>query len=243
MLNTQKQIISSYLNWWQDAGQIDAICDHAQPWVERNASVNARPVAPPPISAAPVPRVAQMPMPATLEAFDIWLRSPENIAFSHWSIRPVLPAGPENPDLMLLGCFPDEADIAASSLFSGAHGALLDGMLNAIGLERGQQRLASLAFTRPPTSQLSDDQAQILMHIAHHHIALVQPKVLILVGQQICRIFSGQNSVPAAEAQPLFNHISSRTNIFAVHAMRMLIERPQLKRHAWEVLKRVRELI
>ncbi|MEQ1687283.1 MAG: uracil-DNA glycosylase family protein [Sphingopyxis sp.] len=243
MLNTQKQIISSYLGWWQDAGQIDAISDHAQPWIEQSDSTRARPDAPAPFSAAPALLDTQAHMPATLEAFDTWLREPGNVPFSHWSMRTTLPVGPENPDIMLLTACPEEADIAASSLFSGAHGALLDAMLNAIGLERDRQRLASLAFTRPPTSQLSDDQAQTLMRIAHHHIALAQPKVLILVGQQICRIYSDQNSVPAAETQPLFNHISSKTNLFAIHAMRMLIERVQLKRHAWEVLKRVRELI
>jgi DNA polymerase len=81
------------------------------------------------------------------------------------------------------------------------------------------------------------------MDIARHHVALVQPKILILLGPQLCQLVSGRTIVPATEDQPIINHIAPKTDAFAVHHPRMLIERPQLKRHAWEVLKRVRELI
>lgn len=250
VLHNNNHIISSYLGWWQDAGLNEAVSDNPSPWLQASnpppalseiavaASVRA---ASAPLIVTPV-RAAK-PMPDTLDAFDIWLENPENLPFLHWSMRPVLPTGPTNPDLMLLTAFPEEADIEADELFAGAQGALIDGMLKAIDLKRSQQRIASLAFTRPPTQRLSDDEAATLMNIARHHVALVQPKLLILLGPQLCQLVSGRSIVPAAEDQPIINHITPKTDVFVVHHPHMLLERPQLKRHAWEVLKRVRELI
>lgn len=250
VLHNNNHIISSYLGWWQDAGLNDAVSDNPSPWLQESSPPSAiseqaiaanAPTATAPFIDTPV-RAAK-PMPSTLDAFDQWLQSPENLPFLHWSTRPVLPTGPANPDLMLLAAFPEEADIEAGELFAGAQGALIDGMLKAIDLERSQQRIASLAFTRPPTQRLNDDETATLMGIARHHVALVRPKILILLGPQLCQLVSGRTIVPTAEDQPIINHIAPKTDAFAVHHPHMLIERPQLKRHAWEVLKRVRELI
>lgn len=144
---------------------------------------------------------------------------------------------------MLISDCPDEADIASGHLFSGEQGTLIDGMLGAIGLTRMDQRCASIAFTRPPTGRLSADNGAALSALMSHHVALVNPKILFLFGQQACQLLGAAQSVPNPPDQPIINHIASNVNVFATYHPRLLIERPQLKRHAWEVLKRMRGLI
>lgn len=253
MSDHHKQIISSYLGWWQDAGACDALSDSAVPWLLPStppmpAEPEAGQLGPVPPSSALTPQISpstpSRSMPGNLANFDAWLADPGNIPFAHWSSSIVRPIGPPNPQLMILSDFPEDSDCAQGQLFSGEQGALLDSMLVAIGLNRADQRCASIAFTRPPTQRLSGEEgAQQLIDIAHHHIALVRPKILLLLGQQACQIILSEKMMPAPEHQPIINHIHPKTDAFAAHHPRTLIVQPQLKRHAWEVLKRVRELI
>ena len=188
------------------------------------------------------PEPLSEPMPDDLATFDLWLRREKSLPFHHWSTRPVVPSGPAHPEIMLLSDFPDDDDITQQCLFSGEQGALVSAMLAAIGIDASQQRHASIAFTRPPGRRLSTDEAMRLMPIALHQIALVQPKVILFLGQESCRLVTGISSIPVPENQPIFNHNGGNTIAYAIHHPRTLIERPQTKRHAWETLKRLREL-
>ena len=259
MIEQQNNIISSYLGWWHDAGLVESVGDSAQSWLQRDATdagpvatarrspsvTSQRPSTAVPATTARVvaqPATRAEPMPDSLEAFDLWLRGPNSLPYGHWSVRPVLPCGPANPEIMLLSDFPDDDDQTDQRLFSGEQGEMITAMLAAIGVDSSVQRHASIAFTRPPTRRLAVGEAQSLMAIARHHIALVQPTALLLLGQEGCRLVTSLSAIPAPENQPIFNHNGGNMSVFAIHHPRTLIERPQTKRHAWETLKRLREL-
>ncbi len=183
--------------------------------------------------------------PDTLAAFDAWLAAAQAKAFRQYSPHPALPSGPEKPQIMLISDFPDESPdvsgLPGQPLFGGEQGRLVAAMLAAIGLDITAQRLASIAMTRPLARRLSATDIAALLPLLHKQIALVQPKSLLLLGSHTSDAMLGRSFIPPAENQPFFNHINPKTAIFAIHHPRMLLERPQLKRHAWEVLKRIKE--
>ena len=248
-----RALVDSYLRWWRDAGAVDAVGDDPFDWravalpspsVTRaspttSASMPAgRPVAatPPPL---PTPAPAEA-APGDIEAFDAWLAQAE-VAGGRDGRR-ILPTGPADAPLMLLGDLPDERDLVEGRLFAGEEGALLDAMLRAIGLERSQVRLATLATTRAPGGRLDPRSARELVDLAARHIAVARPKTLILMGQQTCEISTG-TPLGVDIAQRDFNHPGVTVAPFAIHHPRMLLKQPVLKRQTWEVLKSVRELI
>lgn len=246
MIGEQLQTIKSAMDWWADAGLVDAVADRPFDWlapVERAMPVTSVAIERSlPVTAMTVRKdePKDFVLPGTLAAFDAWLAASPDLPGRDWSMRPVLPAGPAAAALMLIADVPDPADIEAGRLFSGGQGRLLDAMVASIGLTRDTCRVASIAVTRPLGGRLDGANADKLVGIARHHIALVQPKVLLLLGQQSAQLIAGE-AISPTPCQHSLNHDGVKTAAFAIHHPRLLLERPLLKRPAWEVLKRVRE--
>ncbi len=246
MVGEQLQSIKSAMDWWADAGLIDAVSDKPFDWlapVERAMPLASVAIERASFAAAVAERPAQAAsaaLPDTLAAFDAWLANSPDLPGREWSMQLALPAGPAAAPLMLIADVPDPADIEAGRLFSGAQGRLIEAMLAAIGLTRDACRIASIAVTRPVGGRLDGADADRLIAIARHHIALVRPKSLLLLGQQSAQLIAGE-AISPTPCQHSLNHDGVKTAAYALHHPRLLLERPLLKRPAWEVLKRVRE--
>lgn len=233
MLGAQTSAIDSYLGWWRDAGLADAVADQPCDWFAQATSPRA--------AERPLPRAADAgaqvqapaaPLPDTLAAFDAWLASSPDVPGANWSAR-CLPSGEARCRVMLLSDVPDAEDIAAGSLFAGGAGRLLDAILAAIGESRASVRLGSLSVTRPVAGRIAPPDAAALAMIARHHIALVRPRNLILLGQQTQQLLG--------EIQPDVNQDGTTMVTIATHHPRLLLERPSIKRQAWDQLKSLRE--
>lgn len=243
MIAAGAQAITSYLDWWSAAGLTDAVDDAPCAWlappVERGMPLAT--VAIQRSVAAPVaPQSAEAPLPADLAAFDAWLADAADLPGADWSARRILPAGPAAAPLMLLADVPEPADIEAGQLFSGKQGQLVDAMLAAIGLSRAQCRIGSVALTRPVGGRIDGAAAPRLSALARHHVALAAPRALLLLGQQSAQLVA-QSAIPATPDKQDLNHNGVTTAAFAIHHPRLLLERPLLKRPAWETLKHIRE--
>ncbi len=240
MNGAQSLAVESYLGWWRDAGLLDGVGDAPHDWFAKPAAFRRhdRPATEQCADQAlVVPHVATiaslLSLPADLGAFDRWLGTATDLPGHDWSAR-CLPTGPANPPIMLLADVPDADDLATGTLFSGATGRLLDAMLAAIGRNRGDVRLASIALTRPVAGRLDGAEADQLVALARHHIALVRPRCLVLLGQQASQLID-------AKSQPVVNQDGATVVSVAMHHPRLLLERPLLKRQAWEVLKHLKE--
>ena len=252
-------MISSYLDWWADAGLTDGVSDSPTDWLQA-------PAAPPPPStartqtplndagvpgpmgktaaASPTPApapVARNPLPDDLAGFDAWLQSGPALPGSHWSPSAVLPQGPVGAPLMILADTPDPEDFAAGNLFAGAAGRLLDAMLAAIGLSRDALRVASIAFTRPPGGRIEGPESAELLAIARHHLDIARPKQILLMGQQTCSLLTGDVVPPDGQGQRHVNQLGGMRAVTAIHHPRLLLRQPLLKRPTWTALKRLKE--
>ncbi|MCU0984567.1 MAG: uracil-DNA glycosylase [Acetobacteraceae bacterium] len=103
------------------------------------------------------------------------------------------PAAP----LMLIGEAPGAEEDREGKPFVGASGRLLDRMLATIGLDRHGEGMASFYVTnvlvwRPPGNRNpTDSEVALSMPFLRRHIALVRPKLILMLGAVAVRSLTG----------------------------------------------------
>ncbi|RUN77759.1 uracil-DNA glycosylase [Sphingomonas sp. TF3] len=229
---------ASALEWWRDVG-IDALVD------EDPRDWTAAPPAPPAQQPQrPTPRAVAapviVPLPATLDAFTAWRTGPD-APEAGWRGTPLAAAGNPHAPIMILVDVPDRDDAEAGMLLSGASGRLFDRMLAAIGQSRDSVYLAPMCTVRPMAGRIAPEIEVRLVEIARHHIALVSPKRVFLLGNAPSRAMTG---VDVARARGTLHTINlesgmgdSTVDVVASFHPRLLLERPAEKARAWKDLQ------
>jgi DNA polymerase len=221
-----KTAAASTLDWWQEAG-VDTLVDEApRRWLETVAPAQA-PAAPEEPTAAALP--------ASLAEFEAW-RVSAAAPDSAWG-KPIAPQGAADSGLMVLLDMPEREDAAAGQLLSGAAGRLFDRMLAAIGRDRQSIYLASLAAARPATGRIAPETAGTLADLARHHLALVRPKRLLVMGDAANRALLGTNAAQGATLFHIVNHDAGQTEAVATFHPRFLLDNPGQKARAWRDLQ------
>ena len=95
----------------------------------------------------------------------------------------VFGTGDRNADWMVVGEAPGADEDRQGEPFVGRAGQLLDNMLRAIGLQRGQVYIANVIKCRPPNNRNphAGEIAQCLGYL-RRQVELVQPKLILVVG-------------------------------------------------------------
>lgn len=221
--------VASALEWWRDAGVDTLVEDEVRDWL---ALAPARgPTAP---AAAAVAAAAPEKLPGTLEAFVAW-RLGADAPEAGWMAPLVPPAGVPG-GLMILTDMPEPEDAAAATLLSGPAGRLLDAMLGAIGATRDSAYLAALAAARPLAGQIPADAEPRLAALARHHIGLVAPARLILLGQATKRVLATTSRSEYGNSGCDINQSGRNMEVAAIDAPRFLMKRPVAKSEAWKQL-------
>ena len=216
---------ASALAWWQEAGVDTLVDEEPRDWL-----------------AAPAPLVRTAPvavadaLPATLDAWHDWrygATAPEAAWAGGW-----MPAsGPHDAAVMVLVDCPDRDD--RDSLLSGAPARLFDRMLAAIGLTREAVHLAALCAKRPTAGRLPGEAGERLSELALHHIGLVAPKRLLVLGNAASRAILATDVAPARGRYHSLNHDGGSTEVVASFHPRFLLEKPAAKAGAWADLQRL----
>jgi DNA polymerase len=97
----------------------------------------------------------------------------------------VFGVGDENADWLFIGEGPGAEEDAKGEPFVGQAGKLLDSMLAAIGLKRGDNvYIANVVKCRPPGNRNPEPQeAQQCEPYLEQQIALIQPKLIVALGR------------------------------------------------------------
>ena len=227
-----RQSLASALEWWRDVGVETLADDEPRDWLARPVVVAeavgggaGEPIAATAASAAPLPD--------TLDGFIAW-RMSQDAPEGDWLTSHIAPSGPANAELMILTDTPEADD--SDSLMSGAAGRLLDRMLAAIGQKRESVYLASLAWARPLTGQIPADSEARLIELALHHVGLVGPRKLLLLGQSANRVQGTTNGSGLGNGIQDINHSGGKTEVVATYHPRFLMERSAAKAEAWKHL-------
>lgn len=183
---------------------------------------------------------------AAIEAFD-------GCALKRTSRNTVFARGNPDADIMIVGDAPARDEDEQGKPFVGKPGQMLDRMIRASGLDPNADiYMANVLNWRPPHNQLpSPEDISVCLPLIERHIALVQPKYLVLFGgvsaQALLRATTGIMKLRGRWAEYRFkdvdgeagDHIPAMPTLHPSH----LLRRPQEKARAWrdwlEVVKKV----
>lgn len=214
----------SALAWWLEAGVDIAIQEEPRDWLK---PAPARPAP----EAAPAPNVIE-PSHDTLAELQLWLASSTQLPLASATARRILPHGPQNAPVMLLSDAPALEDFAASQPIGGEAWQLAARMLAAIGMSADDAYSASLSCFHTPGARMSEADRVACAGLARRHIALVEPKRLILFGDGPCMALLGKRLV---EARGHVHKVEGVRTVATFHP-RHLIKRPLDKSLAWRDL-------
>lgn len=225
--------VASTLDWWRDAGVDTLVENEVRDWLAPPPAA-APVVSPDAVAAVAAPAPAALP--DNLAAFLAW-RTGADAPEAGWPGASIAATGPADADIMIFVDCPDREDGDDGRLLSGAPGALFDRMLTAIGLSRDMVHLAALCVRRPTTGRAARDLEQRLGEIARHHIGLVAPKRLLLLGDAPSRAILGTDRAQAGGLLRQLNHRNGLTEAVASFHPRFLIGTPAAKAQAWKDLQ------
>jgi len=214
---TPRQILAFYLESGVDCALEESPLDRLSPTANAEPSVTAPPlqrevprpesrkiVAPvpsaasresvlavPPEIAAAAARDAARSAP-TLDALRRLMETFEGCALRNTATRLVFADGNPQARVMFVGEAPGRDEDIEGLPFVGRSGKLLDLMLAAIGLDRSSAYIANVIPWRPPGNRdPSPQETQICLPFIRRHIELVDPDVLVCLGQSSSRTMLG----------------------------------------------------
>jgi len=200
--------LAAALGWWREAGVDLAFVDEPQGWLRdpeappslaepgaQRKEAAAKPAEPPPpaIGGAPAD------WPQDLAGFAQWWLSEPSLDLGGSGPR-VAPRGATEPELMVLVPMPEAGDV--DMLLSGKEGVLIANMLAAMRIAPDTAYLAAALprhMARPDWESLARAE---LGAILRHHLALVWPRRLLVLGRGILPLLGHDPSqAPAAVKQ------------------------------------------
>jgi DNA polymerase len=155
----------------------------------------------------------------------------------------ICPSGDPAAGLMVLVGMPSAEDCASGAMLSGAAGRLFDRMLAAIGRNRETIYLAGLSCLRPASGRFDAAGAERCGEIARHHVALVAPKAVLLIGDASARPLLG---LGAAQARGRVHRITTHAGSFdaaVTLSPDYLLNQPSAKALAWADLQLLMETL
>jgi DNA polymerase len=238
--STLESKIAAALDWWREAGVDVVFTDEAHGWLREPTAPaapteNDRPRAQAEVEPAPAPPPTQMggPLdawPKDLATFREWWLTEASLDEGGLAPR-VAPVGDANPELMILVEMPEAGD--RDTLLSGPQGQLLGGFLSAAGLSLAQVYRASVLPRHTVLPDWSGLAAEGIGNVLAHHVALVQPKRLLVLGRSILPL-CGHDPAQGAAALTFFHHESGRVPLLAEVGLDRLLEKAQLRARLWK---------
>ncbi len=244
------ELAHSVLDWWSLAGVDCDFSDDPGNLLVAPKPTLVAPAMPQPAEQRPAPQAVaealQTPsrhpvLPDTLAELRAWLASSPDVPGAGPPSNRVAASGPDNADLFVLTAAPDAVDLIDGHVLGGAPGALFDRMLNAIDLKREDVAIASMAVSPLAGTRLAPEEISALADIARHHIALVRPKVVLVLGDKASRALLATDVVNARGKLLEIKVKGAIITSVATFHPRTLDRNQRFKRAAWESLLQVQK--
>lgn len=178
---------------------------------------------------------------AAVEAF-------EDCPLKKTATSTVFADGKPEADIMFIGEAPEADEDRQGIPFCGEAGQLFDKMLAAIGLSRSTNAyLSNTVFWRPPGNRAPNaDELAICLPFVEKHIALVKPKVLVLVGGAANSLLGETAGITRLRGKvhhynnPL---LDAPIDTYALFQPSYLMRQPAHKAFAWKDLLTIKQNI
>ena len=142
--------------------------------------------------------------------------------------------------VMFIGEGPGAEEDRTGRPFVGQAGKLLDGMIFALGFERGQVFIGNVVKCRPPRNRdPQDDEMSSCAHFLERQIQLIAPQVIVALGRVAARRLTGTDRSMGA-LRGRWGAFAG-TPLMATYHPAYLLRNPLAKREVWHDLKMVRK--
>jgi len=179
---------------------------------------------------------------AAIEGFD-------GLAIKKSATNTVFGDGNPKSAVMLIGEAPGENEDLEGRPFCGLSGQLLDKMLRFIGLEREKNfYITNTLFWRPPGNRKpTPEELAICKPFVEKHIALIAPKVMILVGgTATLGVLNSKDSISLMrKVITPYNNVYTKEEIpcFAIYHPSYLLRSPSQKKNAWADMIKIKKYL
>lgn len=150
--------------------------------------------------------------------------------------------GEGNPDadLMFIGEGPGHDEDVQGRPFVGRSGELLTRMIAAIGLTREQVYICNIVKCRPPQNRTPEpDEAEACLPYLRAQVALVRPKVIVLLGRTACRYTLNEEISVTRDHGRWYER--KGVYFMPTYHPSALLRDPAKKREAWEDFQKIRD--
>ncbi|HVJ54381.1 MAG TPA: uracil-DNA glycosylase [Aliidongia sp.] len=257
--------LEALLQWYLAAGAdeaigeepVDRFAETERRLAERNsaraAPAPARPASPPaaapavpagprlgpdsPATAIAEARAAAMAA-TTVEELGRAVAAFEGCSLKHTATNTVFADGNPLSRLMFIGEAPGADEDRIGRPFVGVSGQLLDRMLATIGLDRTSAYITNVLFWRPPGNRKpTEAEVAICRPFVERHIALVDPRLLIMVGGTAsAALVPGSAGITRLRGRWMALEIpglATPLQAMAMYHPSYLLRSPDRKRDAW----------
>ncbi|MFT6451541.1 MAG: DNA polymerase [Halocynthiibacter sp.] len=249
------------LDWQIELGADEAICDapinRYEAPAEAPKSLPETALAPGKMATPDRPAIPEIPKALQVDAAEeaaTLAKSAQDIkalhaamaAFEHCELKRgarnlVFADGSINADIMIICDAPGREDDIAGKPALGQSGALLDKMFAAINCSRtSEQPDAAIYITpvipwRPPNDrEPSDEELAMMAPFIARHIALAQPKAIVLMGNAACQAMLGKRGI--TRLRGTWAELDGLPAL-AMQSPAHLLRTPLAKREAWADLQ------
>ena len=187
--------------------------------------------------------------PDTLESLKREISNFEGCDLKKTAINLVFSDGNPEADIMLIGEAPGADEDRQGKPFVGLSGQLLTKAFKAVGYEREKDLyITNTVFWRPPGNrQPTTKEVEACLPFTQRHIALVNPKLLILVGGTAVKALLNKNDGITKLRGNWFDYTSPYTKtpikMTAIYHPAYLLRSPGRKKDLWQDLLKIREYI
>lgn len=227
--------LAAALDWWREAGVDHDYHDEPENWLamedadgtgaitEQQAARPKDLPPPPPRGPAPVQIEpiggSSGKFPAALADFHKFWLTEESLDFGGTGPR-ILPRGAQAARLAVLVMEPEEGD--SETLLSGRQGKLISAMLSAMGIAGGEAYIASVLPRRVPLPDWDALKAAGLAELTLHHLALVAPERILVLGRNILPIIAHDMAQDPAALREIYHDGESMAALCADGPDRLL---------------------
>ena len=173
----------------------------------------------------------------------------QNIELKKTANNFVFQDGVLNAEIMIIGEAPGYEEDKIGKPFVGAAGKKLDQMINSIGLDRKKNvYITNIIPWRPPNNRTpSNEEIGIFLPYVKKHIAIINPKILLLFGNVASKSILNLNEGITKNHGKWFNYnnefLNNKILTMCIFHPSYLLRSPNKKLVAWEDLKKVKEKI
>jgi len=156
----------------------------------------------------------------------------------HQQGRKQIVFGVGNPkaDLMFIGEAPGADEDQQGEPFVGRAGQLLNNMIKAMGLQRGDVYIANIIKCRPPGNRTPErDECDTCSPFLMRQIAVIRPKVIVALGAIAAKTLLAINA-PMAELRGRWYDFRG-TKLAVTYHPAFLLRDPRQKKEAWKDLQ------